>query len=83
MSMMKNAYLPKVSILLQFGGEMSVLLTFSLTMVNHGCLPFTWKTRKFQLKNQMVRIIPFGVLLKLWASGQSGAFRLTPFGIYS
>ena len=24
-----------------------------------GCLPFTWKTRKFQLENQMVRIIPF------------------------
>ena len=50
-----------------------------------GCLPFTWKNRKFQLENQMVRIIPFGVLLtllKLWASGQSNAF-FTPFGIYS
>ena len=34
----------------------------------------------------MVRIIPFGVLLKLWASGQSDAFLcmfITPFGIYS
>ena len=41
-----------------------------------GCLPFTWKTRKFQLENRMVRIIPFGVLLKLWASGQSDAFLL-------
>ena len=38
------------------------------------CLPFTWKTRKFQLENQMVRSIPFGVLLKLWVSGQSDAF---------
>ena len=48
-----------------------------------GCLPFTLKTRKFQLENQMVCIIPFGVLLKLWASGQSDAFLLsTPFGIY-
>ena len=41
-----------------------------------GCLPFKWKTRKFQLENQMVRIIPFGVLLKLWASGQSDTFLL-------
>ena len=38
-----------------------------------GCLPFTWKTQKFQLENQMVHIIPFGVLLKI----------ITPFGIYS
>ena len=48
-----------------------------------GCLPFTLKTRKFQLENQMVRITPFEVLLNLWASGQSDAFSLsTPFGIY-
>ena len=45
-----------------------------------GCLPFIWKTRKFQLENQMVRIIPFGVLLKLWASGQSDAFLLLHLG---
>ena len=50
----------------------------------NGCLPFTWKTRKFQLENQMVRITRFGVLLKLLASGQSDAFLFsTPFGIYS
>ena len=30
-------------------------------LVDMGCLPFTWKIRKFQLENQMVRIIPFGV----------------------
>ena len=42
--------------------------------------PFTWKTRKFQLENQMVRIIRFGVLLKLWASGQSDAFLLLLLG---
>ena len=45
-----------------------------------GCIPFTWKTRKFQLENQMVRIIPFGVILKLWTSGQSGAFLLLLLG---
>ena len=39
--------------------------------IHMGCLPFivpfsiTWKTRKFQLENQMVHIIPFGVLLKV------------------
>ena len=48
-----------------------------------GCLPYTWKTQKFQLENQMVRIIPFGVLLKLWAPGQSDAFLLLSFGIYN
>ena len=31
--------------------------------------------------NQMVRIIPFGVLLKLWASGQSDAFLLLFLGV--
>ena len=30
--------------------------------------------------NQMVRIIPFGVLLKLWASGQSDTFLLLQLG---
>ena len=40
------------------------------------CLAFTWKTRKFQMENQMVCIIPFGVFLNLWASGQSDAFLL-------
>ena len=45
-----------------------------------GCLPFTWKTRKFQLGNQMVRVILFGVVLKLWASGQSDAFLLLLLG---
>ena len=48
--------------------------------INMGYLPFTWKTRKFQLENQMVRIIPFGELLKLWASGQSDAFLLLLLG---
>ena len=47
---------------------------------NHGCLAFTSKNRKFQLENQMVRIIPFGVLLKLWTSGQSDAFLLLLLG---
>ena len=47
---------------------------------NLGCLPFPWKTRKRQFENQMVRIIPFGVLLKLWASGQSDAFLLLLLG---
>jgi len=32
-----------------------------------GYLPFTWENRKFQLENQMVRAIPFGKLLKIWA----------------
>ena len=32
-----------------------------------GYLPFTWENRKFQLENQMVRTIPFGKLLKIWA----------------
>ena len=54
-------------------------VTITLTGVK-GCLPFTWKTRKSQLENQMVRIIPFGVLLKLWASGQSDAFLLLVLG---
>ena len=50
-----------------------------------GWLPFTWKTQIFQLENQMLCIILFGVLLKLWASGKSDAFLLhcTPFGIYT
>ena len=47
---------------------------------DQGCLPFTWKNRKFQLENNMVRIIPYGVLLKLWASGQSDAFLLLLLG---
>ena len=38
------------------------------------------KPGNFQLENQMVRIIPFGVLLKLWASGQSDAFLLLLLG---
>ena len=50
------------------------------TQRKQGCLPFTWKTRKFQLENQMVRIIPFGVLLKSWASGQSDTFLLLLLG---
>ena len=45
-----------------------------------GCLPFTWKTRKLQLENQMVRIIPFGVLLELRASGQSDTLLLLLLG---
>ena len=57
-----------------------VFATHFLVFGNQGCLPFTWKTRKFQLENQMVRIIPFGVLLKLWASGQSDAFLLLRLG---
>ena len=32
-----------------------------------GYLPFTWKNRKFQLENQMVRAIPFGKIQKRWA----------------
>ena len=47
----------------------------------YGCLPFTWKTQKFQLENQRVHIIPFGVLLKLWASGQSDTFLLLLLGV--
>ena len=46
-----------------------------------GCLSFTWKTRKLQLENQMVRIIPFGVLLELRASGQSDTFLLLLLGL--
>ena len=46
-----------------------------------GCLLFTRKTGKFRLENQMVRIIPFGVLLKLWAFGQSDAFLLLLLGL--
>jgi len=34
---------------------------------DRGYLPFTWENRKFQLENQMVRAIPFGKLLKIWA----------------
>ena len=34
---------------------------------NQGYLPFTWKNRKFQLENQMVRAIPFGKIQKIWA----------------
>ena len=61
-------------------------MTMMMTMAvkknteDKGCLPFTWKTRKFQLENQMVRIIPLGVLLKLWTSGQSDAFLLLLLG---
>ena len=44
------------------------------------CLPFTWKTRNVQLENQMVGVVPFGVLLKLWASGQSDALLLLLLG---
>ena len=61
------------------GDAFSKLETF-VWIWNHGCLPFTWKTRKFQLENQMVSIIPFGVLLKLWASGQSDSFLLLLLG---
>ena len=32
-----------------------------------GYLPFTRENRKFQLENQMVRVIPFGKLQKIWA----------------
>ena len=42
-----------------------VLLSGARLSGNMGCLPFTWKTRNFQLENQTVRIIPYGVLLKL------------------
>ena len=45
-----------------------------------GVLTIYMETRKFQLENQMVRIIPFGVLLKLWASGQSDALLLLLLG---
>ena len=45
-----------------------------------GCLPFTWKTRKFRLENQMECIILFEVFLKLWASGQSDAYLLLLLG---
>ena len=45
-----------------------------------GAYHFTRKIRKLQLENQMVHIIPFGVLLKLWASGQSDAFLLLLLG---
>ena len=38
------------------------------------------KTRKFQLENQMIRIIRFGTLLKLWAFGQNDAFLLLLLG---
>ena len=48
---------------LQFPSSAS--LTILASLQDLGCLPFTWKTQKFQLKNQMVRTIPFGVLLKL------------------
>ena len=32
-----------------------------------GYLPFTWENRKFRLENQMVHVIPFGKLQKIWA----------------
>ena len=32
-----------------------------------GYLPFRRENRKFQLDDQMVRAIPFGKLLKIWA----------------
>ena len=35
---------------------------------------------KIQMENQMVRMIPFGALLKLWASHQSDAFLLLLLG---
>ena len=40
------------------------------------------ETQKFQFENQMVCIIPFGVLLKLWVLVKVMHF-ITPFGIYS
>ena len=54
--------------------------TFCVSQDTLGCLSFTWKTQKFQLENQMVYIIPFGVLLKLWASGQGDKFLLLLLG---
>ena len=38
-----------------------------------GCLPFTWGNRKSWLENQMVRVIPFGKLQKLWAASWGNA----------
>ena len=38
-----------------------------LRFVNLGYLPFTWKNRKFQLENQIVGVISFGKLQKIWA----------------
>ena len=61
-------------------GREVLLVTYKAFNRDLGCLPFTWKTRKFQMENQMVRIISFGVLLNLWNSGQSDAF-FTPFKI--
>jgi len=39
-------------------------------------LPFTRRNRKFRLENQMVRVIPFGKLKKLWAAGLGDAYFL-------
>ena len=49
-------------------------------VVNRGAYHLHGKPGKFQLENQMVHIIPFGVLLKLCASGQSNGFLLLLLG---
>ena len=49
---------------------------------NKGRLPFTWKTMKFQLENQMVCIIPFGRFLKSWAAGKGMQMIFVHFACY-
>ena len=48
--------------------------------VSWGVYHLCGKPENSSWKNQMVRIIPFGVLLKLWASCQSDAFLLLLLG---
>ena len=43
---------------------------------NLGSLPFTRKNQEFRLENQMVRIILFGKLQKLWAASWGDAYFL-------
>ena len=56
-----------------------VFVTWSVILDSKGAYHLHEKTAKFQLENQMVPIIPFGVLLKLWASGKSDVFLLYSF----
>lgn len=49
------------------------LLWFWHVWVKLGCIPFTQRNRKFWLENQMVRVIPFGKVQKLWAAGWGDA----------
>ena len=80
-----TCWIPQICVNKARGSKVSFFVCISVVLKKFQSKLFcvvSWGAYHLHRKpgNKMVRIIPFGVLLKLWASGQSDAFLLLLLG---